>query len=260
MNKLLLLLRVSNPEYNKTLYLDNSLYMNRQSRFYQDDLTEGQIDKNENLISTIPSQLYYSKDRKKWEHLIDLNSIYGRKDIYIYCMYGVDFDFQNYDKGTNSFYYLVPWEYIKKFYKVGEHLELMVIKTPSVLIDKFVDASNKQGLSYAYDRICYDLDEKKKEIGFIKSAINDPFVPVFHKIKDDHEIQNEVRFAVICPNGDEHINIEIDNKLPNVLFDLIPIKPERDILIHLTDIIIDSATNQPLSFSSKIEYIYHSIV
>lgn len=63
--QLLLLVRVSKPEYNRTLYNDYTLYMNPQMAFKNDVLTDGQRDDLEGAISTIPGQLLYSDDGKK---------------------------------------------------------------------------------------------------------------------------------------------------------------------------------------------------
>ena len=42
--QLFLLIRVSRPEYNQTLYRDYKLYMNPQIGFDKDNLTDGQRD------------------------------------------------------------------------------------------------------------------------------------------------------------------------------------------------------------------------
>ena len=47
--QLLLLIRISKPEYNKTLYEDYKLYMNPQMAFKEDNMTAGQKDIMEEL-------------------------------------------------------------------------------------------------------------------------------------------------------------------------------------------------------------------
>ena len=76
--QLLLLIRISKPEYNKCLYDEYKLYMNPQMSFNKVGLTDGQYDKYEGAITDIPCKILYSTDEKKTWHLLG--------DIFIVCM------------------------------------------------------------------------------------------------------------------------------------------------------------------------------
>ena len=58
--QLLLLIRISKPEYNKCLYDEYKLYMNPQMSFNKVGLTDGQYDKYEGAITDIPCKILYS--------------------------------------------------------------------------------------------------------------------------------------------------------------------------------------------------------
>ena len=81
----------------------------------------------------------------------------------------------------------------------------MVVKNTHVFIEKFEKAAKEAKLSYAYGKVHYDLDEKLSDIEYYDLAMKDCFESVFHKIKEGYEIQNEVRFALICPDKPDHI-------------------------------------------------------
>ena len=68
--QLLLLIRISKPEYNKCLYDEYKLYMNPQMSFNKVGLTDGQYDKYEGAITDIPCKILYSTDEKKTWHLL----------------------------------------------------------------------------------------------------------------------------------------------------------------------------------------------
>lgn len=112
--QLLLLIRVSKPEYNKTLYKDYKLYMNPQMNFRKDNLRAGQTDIMEGAITNVPSKILYSSDDKRtWKLLGDTKLMYKDNNAYIYCMYGLKYDKKNYDAKTNKYFYIIPWRYIK---------------------------------------------------------------------------------------------------------------------------------------------------
>lgn len=91
--QLLLLIRVSKPEYNKTLYKDYKLYMNPQMNFRKDNLRAGQTDIMEGAITNVPSKILYSSDDKRtWKLLGDTKLMYKDNNAYIYCMYGLKYD------------------------------------------------------------------------------------------------------------------------------------------------------------------------
>lgn len=202
--QLFLLIRVSRPEYNQTLYRDYKLYMNPQIGFDKDNLTDGQRDIMEGAITNVPTKLYYSTDeRKTWKRIGDTQLIRKNNNAYIFCMYGLKYNEKYYDMKTNRYFYIIPWSYIKPLWQ-GTDTEMMVIENTSVFITKFHEAAEKRGLSHAYGKVHYDLDEKLSDIDYFDSATRDGFESVFHKKADGYELQKEVRFAVICPDKPDH--------------------------------------------------------
>ena len=59
---LLLLLRISRPEYNNTLVYDHKLYMNLQENFRKSNLNSGQYDKYEGAILKGPNIMNHIKN------------------------------------------------------------------------------------------------------------------------------------------------------------------------------------------------------
>ena len=183
--QLLLLIRISKPEYNKCLYDEYKLYMNKQISFNGSGLTAGQYDKYEGAITNIPCKILYSTDEKKSWHLLGETSLmHKNNNAYIYCMYGLKYDEKHYDAENNKYYYVIPWEYIEPLWQ-GEGTELMVVKNTHVFIEKFEKAAKEAKLSYAYGKVYYDLDEKLSDIEYYDLAMKDCFESVFHKIKED---------------------------------------------------------------------------
>lgn len=100
--QLLLLIRISKPEYNKSLYDEYKLYMNKQISFNGSGLTAGQYDKYEGAITNIPCKILYSTDEKKSWHLLGETSLmHKNNNAYIYCMYGLKYDEKHYDAENN---------------------------------------------------------------------------------------------------------------------------------------------------------------
>lgn len=251
--QLLLLIRISKPEYNKTLYNEYTLFMNPQTAFKKNGVAEGQYDKYEGAITNIPCKILYSTDEKKnWHLLGDTSLIHKNNNAYIYCMYGLKYDEKYFDVEKNKYYYVIPWEYIEPLWQ-GDNMELMVIKNTRVFIDKFKKAALESNLSYAYGKVHYDLDDKLSDIEYFDLVMKDSFESVFHKVKDGYEIQNEVRFAVICPDTPEHIELQLEND-QQLLFTLIPLEYGRNILVELSDLEFDEEKKLPIRFSSEIKY------
>lgn len=251
--QLLLLLRISKPEYNKSLYKDYKLFMNPQMNFRQSGLVEGQYDKFEGAITSIPCKILYSADEKKsWHYLGDVTLMHIDKNAYIYCMYGLKYDAKNYDVENNKYYHIIPWEYIEPLWQ-GEGTELMVVKNTSVFIEGFKKAAVKANLSYAWGRVLYDLEAKLSNIEYFDLAMKDNFESIFHKVKKGYETQNEVRFAVICSDKPTHIELQLEND-QQLLFTLIPLEYGRHILVELSDLEFDKELNLPVRFSAEVKY------
>ena len=66
----MLLIRISKPEYNESLYKDYELYMNQQMTFKNRELSLGQHDGMEGAISTVPAKIFYSIDNKKTSPIV----------------------------------------------------------------------------------------------------------------------------------------------------------------------------------------------
>lgn len=251
--QLFLLIRVSRPEYNQTLYRDYKLYMNPQIGFDKDNLTDGQRDIMEGAITNVPTKLYYSTDeRKTWKRIGDTQLIRKNNNAYIFCMYGLKYNEKYYDMKTNRYFYIIPWSYIKPLWQ-GTDTEMMVIENASVFITKFHEAAEKRGLSHAYGKVHYDLDEKLSDIDYFDSATRDGFESVFHKKADGYELQKEVRFAVICPDKPDHYELSLEND-QQLRFTLIPLSYGKDVAVELSDLEFDANLKLPIRFSSRIKY------
>ncbi len=251
--QLLLLLRVSKPEYNKTLYDDYKLFMNPQMAFLHSGLIAGQYDRYEGAISNIPCKLFFSKDEKRsWNLLGEISLMRKDNQAYIYCMYGLKYEEKYYDEINNKYRYIIPWEYIKPLWQ-GEGTELMIIQNTALFIQKFKEAAEKANLSYAYGKVHYDLDEKLSDKQYCDFAMKDCFESVYHKIKGNYEIQNEVRFAVICPTKPDYFELQLKND-QKLLFTTIPLEYGRHILVELSDLDFDSELKLPVRFSPHIRY------
>ena len=147
---------------------------------------------------------------------------------------------------------MIPWDYIKPLWQ-GDGTELMIVKNTSVFIDKFKKAAMDSKFSYAYGKIHYDLDDKLLDVEYYDLAMKDSFEAVYHKIKDGYEIQHEVRFAVVCPDKPEHIELQLEND-QKLFFTLIPLEYGRNILVELSDLEFDEEHKVPVRFSSDIKY------
>ena len=83
--------------------------------------------------------------------------------------------------------------------------------------------------------------------------MKDCFESVFHKVKEGYEIQNEVRFALICPDKSDHVELRLEND-QKLKFTLIPLEYGKDILVELSDLEFDDELKFPVRFSSEIKY------
>lgn len=251
--QLFLLIRVSRPEYNETLYRDYKLYMNPQIGFDKDNMTEGQRDIMEGVITNVPFKLSYSTDEKKsWKLLGDTKLIRKNNSAYIFCMYGLKFDERYYDAKTNKYFYNIPWSYIEPLWQ-GSNTEMMIIENTSVFITKFHEAAQKRGLYHAYGNVLYDLNEKLSDINYFSFAAGSSFESVYHKKADGYKQQKEVRFSVICPDKPDHYELPLE-KYPELRFTLIPLSFGKDIGVELSDLEFDDKLGLPIRFSSKINY------
>lgn len=251
--QLLLLLRVSKPEYNSTLYKDYKLYMNDQFLYKKVGLSKGQYDEKEGMIAKDNIKLLYSADdRKTWKELPVIHSLHKNNNAYIYCMYGVKYDPANYRPETNTYYHFIPWEYIKDFWQESS-LEMIIVKNTSVFIQAFKEAALQRNDNYAYGKVHYDLDEKMDDITYFGKALKNHFESVFHKQKNPYEIQNEIRFAIVDQKQPSFIELQLDKK-NELCFDIVPLEKGKGILIELNNLEFNQDKTFPVRFSSKIQY------
>lgn len=109
------------------------------------------------------------------------------------------------------------------------------------------------GLSHAYGKVHYDLDEKLSDIDYLNSAMSDIFESVYHKIADGYELQKEVRFSVICSNKPDHYELQLEND-QKLRFTLIPLSFGKDIGVELSELEFDDVLGLPVRFSDKIKF------
>ena len=213
----ILLVRISKKEYSKTLLEDHKVYMNPQIGFHEKNkLTSGQCDPNEGLVTSMPLMVKYSTDHQYWTTLTNARDIISiRKDsnAYIFCMYAVQFDPVNYNPVSKKYTQIIPWDYIKDFINDGEinDYEMLIFLDSVAFKDILCEASTKAGLSYCAQLIFYDLEEKQTDPTYLDEAKNNTFTSVFHKEGKKYGIQNEYRFAAICPKKPDHIELPIEN-------------------------------------------------
>lgn len=213
----ILLVRISRKEYSKTLLEDNKVYMNPQIGFHEKNkLTSGQFDPNEGLVTSGPLMIIESKDHQHWETLTNARDTFSiRKDsnAYIFCMYAVQFDPANYNPASRKYTQIIPWDYIKEFLNDGEinNYEMLIFLDSVAFRDILCDASTRAGLSYCAQLISYDLEEKQTDPAYLNEVNHNAFTSVFHKESKKYGIQKEYRFAVICPEKPDHIELPIEN-------------------------------------------------
>lgn len=251
--QLFLLLRISKRDYNKTLYDEYKLYMNPQIAFRKDGLMAGQQDKYEGAITNQPSKIFYSTDIKKsWNLLANPSLIYKNSSAYIYCMYGLKDKKEYYNVDNNTYRHVIPWKFIKPLWQ-GNETEMIIVANTSLFIEKFEKAAKNSNYSYAYGKVFYDLDEKMADIKYIYLAMKNPFESVFHKVKDCYEDQEEVRFALICPEKPNHIELNLA-KDPKLMIFRIPLVYGESIGIEFSELVFDDKHGVPIRFSSNIRF------
>ena len=255
-SQLLLLLRVSKPEYNNTLANDYKLYMNNQFSYNKtSNLTKGQYDDTEGLIANSTVRVRYSIDNKKtWTEMPGVQAIHKNNYAYIFCMYGVIYDPAHYNKETNTYHHYVPWEYIKDFWK-EDSLELLVIKNTGSFMEAFENAAINNHKAWAHGKIYYDLEEKLTDVTYLDAAMREQFESVFHKRKEPYEIQNEIRLAIINPDQPPYFELQLNRNEPFIC-ERISLQKGSGIHIELTDLIFNYENTVPIGFSSKIHYYF----
>lgn len=252
-NQLLLLLRVSKPQYNATLAENYKLYMNNQLAYKNDGLTKGQYDEKEGLIAGSNVRVRYSTDdRKTWIELPGIKSIHKNNHAYIFCMYGVIYNPANYNKVTNTYHHHIPWEYIKDFWK-DDPLELLIIKNTASFMKAFEDAANNEGKRWAHGKVQYDFEEKIEDAIYLDCAMKDQFESVFHKRRELYEVQNEVRLAVINPEDPPYFELQLNPKTP-FMCERMTLAKGMGVQIELTNLEFNAEKTIPIRFASRINY------
>ncbi|MCM1243598.1 MAG: hypothetical protein NC314_12215 [Roseburia sp.] len=196
--------------------------------------------------------LYSADDKKTWKELHGIQSLHKNNNAYVFCMYGITYNNENYDVKTNTYHQYIPWEYIKDLWE-DNNMEMLIVKNTSVFIKKFEEAAEAGGLLYAYGGVHYDLDEKLNDVTYFDVAMRDSFESVFHKQRNPYEIQNEIRFAIQNPDKPPFYKLKLIND-KSLLFNTIPLKKGKGIMIELTDMEFNEDKTIPLRFSSDINY------
>lgn len=252
MKKLLVLVRISKPSYNETLYDKYVLYMNPQKKYRDSRLSEGQYDKHEGAIAIAPLKINCLDDGKVISYELGSDGIvYKENKAYIFCMYAITFDQNTYDEDSNKFYHRIPWEYIKPLWQ-EEGTELMVLINTSVFINKFLEAAKRQGYKCAYSLVKYDLNEKLRDSNYFELALKDDFEAIFHKTKDRYELQKEFRMAVICQEEQEHVELELLND-QQMKFYTIPLEYGKDVIVEIENLEFEE-NKLPRRFSDKLNF------
>ncbi len=254
MRKWLLYVRISKKSFNSTLYEKHTLYMNPQISFRNSELKTGQADDNEGVYTTIPSRMLYSLDEKKtWRDLGWINKMSTDANAYIFCVYGVEFNRDNYDKSTNTYRHIIPWDVISEF-ACGDDTEVMVILNTSVMNKAFLAKAEELNLRSRIAPIQYDLEEKQADPNYIDEVMKDTFSVVFHKNKEHYEYQNEVRFAVVCNDKPDYylMPLQFETDLITRRFSVVE---NADIVIDIHNLTFDES-GDVLNFSSDIDFYY----
>lgn len=239
MKELLLLIRVSKPQYNEDLYRRKIVYMNPQLSFDKEGLLSGQADPSEGMLTDSPVKLFYSTDNKAtWNYLLEAYKVKKENNAYIYCMYTLTYCEKNYDKQNNKYYCKIPWEYIKDVWEEG--YELMVIKNTSKFLDYLKEAAEKEGVACAYGMVEYDLEEQRKKPDYYLNASNDPFMSVFHKFRNPYSVQQEFRFAIKDAEKPDHYELHLKDDAV-IMVSLLRPKYGKDIWIELSDLVFDES-------------------
>lgn len=252
MRKLLLLVRISKPAYNKTLYQDYKIYMNRQKNFRDPKYNHGQHDKYEGAILRGPCDVKYFEDGKeKQVHLNNDGIMYKENNAYVFCMYEIEFNQKTYDKENNKFYHDISWDYIKPLWD-EDGLEMMIIKNTSVFFKKFSEAADKERKNWAKGLVKYDLQDKLQDKAYFEKALKDDFESVYHKI-DDYKEQKEYRLTINDDSGKDFFILPLEND-NSLMFDFFTLEYGKNIIVEISNLEFDPQTNMPNRFSAKLRY------
>lgn len=253
MENYLLLLRISKPEYNRTLYDEYALYMNPQMVFKDESFSEGRYDKSEGLVAGEGTRLFaLDPEEKIFKEMHGIVSIHKNCNAYIFCMYGVKFVKEKFNASLNKYVYDIPWKCIEGLW-CGEDTEMLVIENTSVFIEKFEMASKREGLRYDCRAVKYDLDEKIGEMEYHKGLLCNEFESVFHKIKN-YEIQNEVRFVIRNDEIPQFYKLVLD-KNPVLRWKRFRLEKGKGVRIVLKDFKFQEQKPY-IRFSPEVEFYY----
>lgn len=250
--KLLLLLRISKPEYNKTLYQDYKIFMNCQKNFRNPDYNKGQYDKYEGAILQGPCTFkYYVDGKQKCVNLGNDGIIYKENNAYVFCMYEIEFDKLTYDSKTNKFYHNISWDYIKDLWN-DKGLEMLIIKNTARFLDMFHAAAERKNKSHAKGLVKYDLQDKLHSQEYFKLALQDDFEAVYHKV-DAYKEQKEYRLTIL-DDGEEQSYILQLEKDDSLMFDIFPLEYGKNIIVEISNLEFNMVTNLPDRFSAKLSF------
>lgn len=250
--KLLLLLRISKPEYNKTLYQDYKIFMNAQRNFRDPNYNKGQYDKYEGAILQGPCAFAYHVGKDK--SYVDLGEgglVYKENNAYVFCMYEIEFDKTTYDPKTNKFYHNISWNYIKHLWD-DDGLEMLIIKNTAQFLRKFHIAAEKENISHANGLVKYDLQDKLKSKEYFEQALRDDFESVYHKMETYRE-QKEYRLTVVNNQKDSFYILPLE-KDDTLLFNTFSLEYGKNIIVEISDLEFNLVTGMPDRFSPKVSF------
>jgi hypothetical protein len=248
---LLMLVRISVPKFNETLYNDHSLYMNNQTFFRKSELTAGQNDYSEGQIANGGVRLFYQKEEN--DMLVELHgieAIHKKSNICVYCMYSVVFNPDQYDQKSDTYYHYIPWNFIKEFW-TSDECEMLVIRNTSVFLKSFREAAEREMLSCQYGLVQYDLEKEINNPDYFEKSMSDRFLTVFHKNRS-YEYQNEFRLAVETQEEKSHYVLDLGINT-GLVIDKMTLIENNGVLIKIHGLRFGLNGNV-LSYSNNVSY------
>ncbi len=248
--KVIAFLRVSIPAYNDDIIKNNKLYMNAQTFFHSMELTDGQADEAEGMVSLMPLQLRWSTNEgKDWsKDSLEIQSLSYNPHAYVFCVYAIFSDSLVYDNENEVYTYIVPWSYIKDFWKPDTENEMLITPYVSVFSEKFDYAAEKSGFFHTRAFVQYDLDERLHDPKYIQMVNNDGLTVVFHK-KRKHSKENEYRFSILNPNKPQHYELFLEGTKD--IYYRIPLKENYSVQLAFQGLIFDE-NKELIQYSPQI--------
>lgn len=199
--KLVALLKIGKKEFQHHIYDDGQFYMTPSKYFY----TKAQEDKDSMVFdlheSSFPRNTVFTIGEESLTPF-DVEDDYSTAinlgiNTCIFCCYAIMENQVKTEAGKT--YFTVPKELIKSF--VGEQpprdFEIIVLKTPSDILQRIVSCATNLNLPIAVNRVCYDDHDFDCSLSLLSEDINKFALELcFHKCKK-YASQNEFRIAIV---------------------------------------------------------------